>query len=155
MRGPGTGRARSFWISAEDYAMTRACALSCLFAAALTSCGATNSQTTPSVDLGADVTLAPGASAAFESASIVVQFLGVTADSRCPRDATCMWAGEVSVLLSIGNARQSPTRHEVVEGEHAISGDYRITVVRVLPERVASANIPPESYRATLQLQKQ
>lgn len=134
--------------------MTRAFALSCLFAAALTSCGATNSQTAAAVDLDAEVTLAPGASATFQSSGIVVQFLGVTADSRCPRDATCMWAGEVTVLLSISNPRQAPTRHEVIEGEHAVSGDYRIDVVRVLPERVASANIPPESYRATLQLQE-
>jgi hypothetical protein len=134
--------------------MTRTRALICFFAAALTSCGTTDSQTAQSVDPGAEVTLAPGASAAFKPVGIVVLFIGVAADSRCPLDATCMWAGEVKVQLSIRNARQPPTRHEVIEGEYAVSGDYRITVLRVRPERVASAKIPPEDYRATLQLQK-
>lgn len=134
--------------------MTRAAVLSCFFAAALASCGATNSPTPASLELGAEVTLAPGTSAAFKPADMVVQFIGVAADSRCPRDVTCMWAGEVKVALSIRNAKQPPTRHEVLEGEHATSGDYRITLVRVLPEPVASAKIPPEDYRATLVVQK-
>lgn len=128
--------------------------LICFLAASLTACGATDSQTTQSMDLGAEVTLAPGGSAAFKPASIVVQFVGIAEDSRCPRDATCMWAGEVKTLLSIRNTRQQAIRHEVLEGEHVMSGEYRVTVVRVRPEPVASAKIPPETYRATLQLQK-
>jgi hypothetical protein len=134
--------------------MTRAPALICFLAGALSSCGATNSQTVQSVDLGAEVTLAPGSSAAFKPAGIIVQFVAVTADSRCARDATCMWVGEAKVQLSIRNAQQPPTRHEILEGEHAVSGDYRITVVRVRPIPVASGKIPPEDYRATLQMEK-
>ena len=134
--------------------MIRAFALSCFFVATLAGCGTTDSQAAEPVDLGAQVTLAPGGSASFRSAGIVVQFLGVTKDSRCPRDTTCMWAGDATVLLSIRNPRQSPMRHEVLEGEHVIAGDYLITVVRVQPEPVASARIPQESYRGTLQLQK-
>ena len=132
--------------------MTRAGLLCCFLVAALASCGASNSPL--SMELGTEVTLSPGASAAFKPADVVVQFVGVAADSRCPRDATCMWAGEVKAIFSIRNARQPPARHEIVEGEHISSGDYRITLVRVLPEPVASARIPPESYRATLLLQK-
>ncbi|HEY0939746.1 MAG TPA: hypothetical protein VGE08_06590 [Steroidobacter sp.] len=134
--------------------MIRAVALSCFFVATLTSCGTAVSQAAQPVDLGAEVMLAPGESASFRSAGIVVQFLGVTKDSRCPRDTTCMWAGDAAVLLSIRNPRQAPIRHEVLEGEHVIAGDYLITVVRVQPEPVAPAKIPQESYRATLQLQK-
>ena len=92
--------------------------------------------------------------AAFNPAGIVVQFVGITSDSRCPRDVTCMWAGEVKVQLSVRNAQQPPTRHEILEGEHAVTGDYRLTVVRVRPEPVTSAKISPEDYRATLKLQK-
>ena len=134
--------------------MTRAALVGCFFAAALASCGAANSPALQSIEPGAEVTLAPGASAAFKPADLVVQFVGVATDSRCPRDVTCMWAGEVKVILSIRNAQQPPARHEILEGGQAASGDYHITVVRVLPEPVASTKIPPENYRATLQLQK-
>lgn len=134
--------------------MIRALALSCFFLATLAACGTTDSQAAQPVEPGAEVTLAPGASASFSAAGIVVQFVGVTKDSRCPRDTTCMWAGDVTVLLTIRNPRHSPIRQEVLEGEHVIAGDYLITVVRVQPEPVASAKIPQESYRATLQLQK-
>jgi hypothetical protein len=134
--------------------MTRAAVLGCFFVVALASCGATQSPQPQSIELGAEVTLAPGASAAFKPAGIVVQFVGIAADSRCPRDVTCMWAGEVKAIISIRNAQQPPVRHEMLEGGHATSGDYRISLVRVLPEPVSSAKIPPENYRATLQLQK-
>lgn len=134
--------------------MTRAAMLGCFFAAALTSCSATTSPTPQSIELDAEVTLAPGASAAFKPADIVVQFVGVATDSRCPREVTCMWAGEVKVIFSIRSAQQPSARHEILEGGHATSGDYRIILVRVLPEPVAAAKIPPENYRATLQLQK-
>ena len=132
--------------------MTRAGLLCCFLVAALASCGASNSPL--SMELGTEVTLSPGASAAFKPADIVVEFVGVAADSRCPRDVTCMWAGEVKAIFSIRNARQPPARHEIVEGKYASSGEYRITLVRVLPEPVASTRIPPENYRATLLLQK-
>lgn len=134
--------------------MTRTAALSCFFAAVLASCGSDNSPPPQPIDLGADVTLAPGASATYRPAGIVVQFVSVVTDSRCPRDVTCMWAGEVKVLLSIQSNQKPPTRHELLEAGHAISGDYRVTVVRVQPEPVSSGRIPPENYRATLQLQK-
>jgi hypothetical protein len=134
--------------------MSRAAVLGCFFAMALASCGATQSPKPQSIELGAEVTLAPGASAAFKPAGIVVQFVGVAADSRCPRDVTCMWAGEVKAIISIRNAQQPPVRHEMLEGGHSTSGDYRVTLVRVLPEPVASAKIPAQDYRATLQFQK-
>lgn len=133
--------------------MTRFHAI-CFFAVALTSCSARDLQTAQSVDLGAEVTLAPGSSAEFKPAGVVVQFVGITTDSRCPQDVICMWAGEVKVQLSIRLARQPPTSYEILEGEHAHSGDYRVTVVRVRPEPIASAKIPPKDYRAALQLQK-
>jgi predicted deacylase len=134
--------------------MIRALALGTFFVAMLAGCGTTDSQAAQPADLGAEVTLAPGASASFKSSNVIVQFMGVTKDSRCPRGTTCMWAGDVTVLLSIRSPRQSPVRYEVMEGERVIAGDYLITVVKVLPEPVASARIPQESYRATLQLQK-
>lgn len=134
--------------------MTRIRALICFLAVALTSCGATNPETVHSADQGAEVTLAPGAATAFKPAGIVIQFVGVTVDSRCPRDTTCMWAGEVKVLVSVRNSRQSPTRHEILEGEHADGSNYSIAVVRVQPLPVASAKIPADQYRATLKLQK-
>jgi hypothetical protein len=151
---PADAGAHPIQVVVNEYSMTRTAALGCFFAAVLASCGSGNSPPPQPIDLGAEVTLAPGASAAYAPAGIVVQFVSVVADSRCPRDVTCMWAGEVKALVSIQDTRQPPTRHEILEGGHAISGDYRLTVVRVQPEPVSSGKIPPESYRATLQLRK-
>lgn len=135
--------------------VTRIAALSCFFAAVSTSCGRGSAPGAQSVDLGNEVTLAPGASVTYTPAKVVVELVGVVTDSRCPRDVTCMWAGEVKVLVSIRDNEKPPTRHEISEGGHEIAGDYRLSVVRVQPEPVASGKIPPESYRATLLLQTQ
>tara|TARA_R100000935_G_scaffold27623_1_gene47815 strand:+ start:3281 stop:3673 length:393 start_codon:yes stop_codon:yes gene_type:complete len=43
--------------------------------------------------------LSPGQLFSFENKS--VRFIKVVSDSRCPKDVTCIWAGEAKVLISI------------------------------------------------------
>jgi len=119
--------------------------LSCL---ALAGCGAVPAQQPPTVELGAEVTLAPGEGVAVNNARLKVRFVGVSEDSRCPRDVNCVWAGEVKVRLEIFAIEQS--RVELREGESTLSGEYRITVVHVEPQPVSTAHIAPPDYRATL-----
>ena len=79
--------------------MTRlAAVLTCL---ALAGCGTAPAAKSQTVDLGAEVTLAPGATVSVKAAEMQVRFVSVTEDSRCPRDVTCIWAGEVKVQIEI------------------------------------------------------
>jgi hypothetical protein len=53
------------------------------------------------VGLGEPFTLSPGQSASIAGEGLAVRFVQVIGDSRCPRGATCIWAGEVSCQLEI------------------------------------------------------
>ena len=62
-----------------------------------------------------------------------VRFVAVTEDSRCPRDVTCIWAGEVKVQLEIQESSKAASKVEILEGASTVAGAYRVTVVRVEP----------------------
>lgn len=129
--------------------MTRLAA--CLFCLALAGCGAAPAGKSRAVDPGAEFTLAPGATASVKSAGFKVRFVAVSEDSRCPRDTTCVWAGEVKAQIDI--VRISETLQvEIAEGDSTIAGDYRVTLVRVEPVPVSAAKIAPQGYRATLRM---
>ena len=50
---------------------------------------------------GSPFELAPGDSALLEG-GVPLTFVGVTGDSRCPADVTCIWEGDASVALRVG-----------------------------------------------------
>ncbi len=50
--------------------------------------------------LGEEFRLKSGELAVIESEGLVVRFLNVTGDSRCPKDVQCFWAGQVTVLVN-------------------------------------------------------
>jgi hypothetical protein len=132
--------------------MTRLAAiLTCL---ALASCGAARTQETKAVDLGAEVTLAPGTTASVKTTEMKVRFVGVTEDSRCPRDVECFWAGEVKVQLEIMQSSQLASQVEILEGGSTVAGGYRVTLVRVEPQPTSTAKIAPQDYRATVKIDK-
>jgi hypothetical protein len=116
-------------------------------------CGAVPSQELQTVDLGAQFTLAPGATVFVKNAGIKVRFIAVIEDSRCPLDVTCIWAGEVKVQLEIDDTRATSPL-EIIEGGSAAAGGYRVTVVRVEPQPVSTARIAPQAYRVTLTMDK-
>ena len=102
------------------------------------------------VDLGAEVTLAPGATASVNTAEFKVRFVAVTEDSRCPRDVTCIWAGEVKVQFEIQESAKIASPVEILEGGNSVVGAYRVTLVRVEPAPRSTARIAPQDYRATI-----
>ena len=112
---------------------------------------ACSSATHDSVEatLGAPLQLAPGQSAVLSD--LEVQFAGIAADSRCPSDVTCVWAGEVVARLAVRHERK-PSQHEVREMESAPVGGYSISVLQVLPARATSQPIAPADYRVTLKI---
>lgn len=132
--------------------MTRAIAI--LLCVALAGCSSVRSQETKTVEPGGEVTLAPGETVSVKAADMKVRFLGVTEDSRCPRDVNCIWAGQVKVRLEI-RSRHAASQPEIAEGGSVVESGYRVTLVRVEPRPVSTARIAPAEYRATLKLDRE
>lgn len=56
---------------------------------------------TNQADLGEEITLKHGDKVVINSDGIIVRFLSVSEDSRCPSDVTCVWKGKASVIVNI------------------------------------------------------
>jgi hypothetical protein len=123
-----------------------------LLTVALAACRSASDPASHAASLDQDIQLAPGNRAVFGEQKLDVEFVRVVEDSRCPTDVTCVWAGEVKVQLStrIGAAEAVP--HEIVAGQQATVGDFRLVVVQVQPEKVSTHEISPEEYRVTLKV---
>ena len=63
-------------------------------------CASTAQTTVPFRD-GEVFTIERGGSAANADRSLIVRFDAVTADSRCPIDAYCVWAGQLTVRIGV------------------------------------------------------
>ena len=79
-------------------------------------------------------------------------FRGVEADSRCPIDAVCVWAGDAEIALKIEQGSQAAVAalHTMLEPKKTEWNGYTIALVSVQPARSASSSIDPKDYRAQL-----
>lgn len=117
----------------------------------LASCG-TSPAAPRSVRLGEPFTLAPGQTAQVEGTGLSVTFEGVSADSRCPVDVTCVWEGDAVVDVS-ARPDADPRRELHTSGRYASEaevGEYRMRLVELAPVPRAGASPAPGDYRATL-----
>jgi len=134
-------------------------------------CAGNPAQPTP-LPLGELFELRAGA--ATRIGDLAVTFLKVNSDSRCPKDALCVWAGEglVTILLSqaplpplsvtvltggmrAGTCVGESNRGECVlttspNGSTASHAAYTVRLVQLAPYPSSAASIRPEDYVATL-----
>ena len=109
------------------------------------------SPTTPS-EPGSFV-LAPGQSMSY--GALTVSFIAVSADSRCPADATCLQfvAGDATVVLEIsssGSSRRSELQVNDSTKRRVSQGGYVIELTRLSPYPLVSRPIAAGDYRATI-----
>jgi len=117
----------------------------------LGACGGSPASTAPApLELDVEGTLAAGTTVPVKGTDMQVTFVAVTEDSRCPKDVTCVWAGEVKVKLTVKLGSSAPVKREVLEGRAAIVEPYRLTVTRVLPEPLSDKKPQPSDYRINL-----
>jgi hypothetical protein len=120
---------------------------------AMAACG--NKVNTPSDDkvpLGREFTLAVGQSAVVDD-DVRLTLKGVSEDSRCPVDVTCVWEGDakVSVEVITPTPRAEHELHTSArEGREAKHGAYRLTLVKLEPAPRSTAPPSTADYRATL-----
>ena len=123
--------------------------LACLSLAGFSAAASAESRAV--ADLETPFTLAPGAAVTVNSTPLKVRFVSVIEDSRCPRDVTCVWAGEVKVSLEIEDAKLRSSV-ELREGEGIAAGQHRLTLLKVEPQPVSTVRISPQDYRVTLKV---
>lgn len=104
--------------------------------------------------LDQEIQLAPREQAAFGQQGLTVEFVRVVEDSRCPSDATCVWAGEVKVQLSTRIDAAEAIQHEITAGQPATAGEFQLAVLQVQPERISTREISPEEYRVTVKVER-
>ncbi len=84
---------------------------------------------------------------------VTVSPLEVVADSRCPQDVQCVWAGEVTVRTVLSTP-VSHGEHMMKLGEPQRFGDYDVTLTEVTPNTTAGVEIPESSYRFTYRIER-
>lgn len=126
---------------------------SLLLIATLAACRSTGAPAPHAAHLSQEVQLAPKEQAAYGAQGLTVEFVRVVEDSRCPKDTTCVWAGEVKVQVATRVGSAEAVQHEIKAGESAIVGAFQVMVVNVQPDRLSTREIRQEEYRVTLKVE--
>ena len=108
------------------------------------------------VKLGLPFRLAIGQTARLDSLDLEIIFTQVSADSRCPSDVQCIWAGQVVVVVEVGQEAQALGEFSLILG-HSLNetdgptSDFDSTFLLLLdvqPQPVSTQPIAQEDYRA-------
>ena len=117
-------------------------------AALLSACASTSGPR-----LGDEFTLRVGQSAAISELNLWMRFIQVTADSRCPTNVTCVWAGDGAVLIEVaplnGDSHESEL-HTNLEPSSIALGKATLQLVRLDPYPANPGSIAPGDYIVTL-----
>lgn len=83
-----------------------------------------------------------------------LRFEGVGADSRCPIDVFCFWAGDGEVFLRIttGNFSQRYIVHTTLEPREIVIENYLIQLINLFPATRSDRRIKPEEYNVDIRV---
>ncbi len=103
------------------------------------------------------VTLRSGQPTVIAQESLTLQLTAV-ADSRCPIDAVCVWAGHAAVTVQVVQSGQPAETLQIglpAPAEMKLPGDasyrgYRLSLQGLEPAPRASVQVPLDQYRATV-----
>ena len=106
----------------------------------------------PSVPLDEPFVLAIGESTTVSGVQLVIEFTGVTGDSRCPAEAVCIQGGDALVAVRVSGGGTAAT-FELHTGDASRASvthrGYRISLVKLEPYPFSSRPITDADYRAT------
>lgn len=97
---------------------------------------------------------------ASEPNNIVVKFLNVTDDSRCPSDVTCIWQGKSTITVTVVKSGQNVGDFSLTSGlgdknaTAQILDGYFLQLTKIEPYPKSSTTIPLSDYVATFELSK-
>jgi len=104
-------------------------------------------------ELGKPFTLKVGESASFEGGKLVMKFVSVPEDSRCPKGEQCVWAGNARVVLEVSKPAQAPQTVQLntSRGPRDAELDGLVLKLESLdPEPSSSRRLRPEDYSVVL-----
>ena len=117
-----------------------------ILALVLTACG-----TSTEPQLGENFEIRLGTTVEIPDDSTRVTFTDVTADSRCPTGAQCVWAGEAVVLFTVGSNQQVPLPLGADASKATvIVRDKQFTIVALKPYPRVNETITKGDYIATI-----
>jgi hypothetical protein len=102
------------------------------------------------VVVGQPFTLKIGQTAAVAGTDLTIGFIGVPADSRCPTDVQCVWAGNARVALRAAGGNVDLNTHEQPRASQL--GRYQLELTALSPDPKSTESIAPSTYAATLLL---
>ncbi len=85
----------------------------------------------------------------FAGDGVGIEFLKVISDSRCPRQVTCIWAGEAEVLLGIsvnGKYFEKIVAFSGMGAELQLPGQAGLLISNLDPYPETAKGIAPEDY---------
>jgi hypothetical protein len=94
-----------------------------------------------------------GETASLSGGDLTVVFESVPADSRCPVNVTCVWAGDATVRLrtrSDATAEGRPELHTNDGPKEAAYAGFRIVLQKLDPQPRDGTKLEPRDYIATL-----
>jgi len=104
------------------------------------------------------VTLRIGESVTPDGLGATVTLVDVTDDSRCPSDATCVWAGDATVTLRVAAPDAAAATIALHTGQadrgSAVVAGRRLTLTRLDPLPTAGQPVPREGYRAAIAISR-
>jgi len=117
---------------------------------------------TQAARVGREFTIRAGRTVTLARESLRVRFVRVAADSRCPENVDCVWAGNAEVLVEVGagNRRVSKTlRLNTNSGPERPAEDkyrsYTVKLVKLDPYPRTTRKIRQGDYTATLLVVKE
>ena len=119
--------------------------------AAITVAGCFNSPTGPDAVVGTPFDLKAGAVSALPDGSRL-RFDRVVADSRCPMDALCVWAGDATLSVTLSASKggaESREIHTQPTGSQLSYANYTISLTALAPYPRSTQKISAGDYIAT------
>jgi len=110
------------------------------------------SASPPTAPTGANITLRIGESVSIAGTPLVLTFVRIGEDSRCPPDVTCIWAGNASVEIDArtGAGLETISLNTTVGPREAVVGVFRISLVELTPPPASNVRVSPDYFRATI-----
>ncbi len=109
------------------------------------------------IQLNDTITLTFGDSAVIKSENLLLTFLGVPEDSRCPIDAVCIWGGDAKAMFRVETPGKKTTLdlHTASDFQNRkIVGNYVINLISVIPHRKAIEIVKLEDYQVRIVISK-
>jgi hypothetical protein len=103
-----------------------------------------------------EIVLEYGEEKVLDGTALRVNFGDVLEDSRCPKDVTCVWAGNAKVLVGIA-AGSGPTHalelNTTLEPHARDRLGVRVTLLSVTPEPLSGQSVPVDAYSVRLRIE--